>query len=145
VAEPSPYARLEAALADVEPPFAVVDLDALRANAADLARRAAGKPIRIASKSIRCRALLREVLECNVAEGERDEGASRLAGESRFLAGEADLETHRVALDPTWNCLSPTPNHFDRIRRAAGAAVSAPKPPSSTVTTTTIGLAGSST
>jgi D-serine deaminase-like pyridoxal phosphate-dependent protein len=54
VAQPSPYARLEAALADVEPPFAVVDLDALRANAADLARRAAGKPIRVASKSVRC-------------------------------------------------------------------------------------------
>jgi D-serine deaminase-like pyridoxal phosphate-dependent protein len=62
VAEPSPYARLEAALADVEPPFAVLDLDALRANAADLARRAGGKPVRVASKSVRCRAVLREVL-----------------------------------------------------------------------------------
>ena len=56
----SPYERLEAALGDVEPPFAVVDLDAFRANAADLVRRAAGKPIRVASKSVRCRALLRE-------------------------------------------------------------------------------------
>jgi D-serine deaminase-like pyridoxal phosphate-dependent protein len=62
VAAPSPYERLEAALADVEPPFAVVDLDAFRANAADLARRAAGKPIRVATKSVRCRALLREAL-----------------------------------------------------------------------------------
>ena len=60
MAEPSPYARLEGALSGVEPPFAVVDLDALRANAADLARRAAGKPIRVASKSIRCRTVLRE-------------------------------------------------------------------------------------
>jgi D-serine deaminase-like pyridoxal phosphate-dependent protein len=84
VAEPSPYARLEAALADVEPPFAVVDLDALRANAGDLARRAAGKPIRVASKSVRCRALLRRALKCNVAEGDRDGGASRLAGETQF-------------------------------------------------------------
>jgi D-serine deaminase-like pyridoxal phosphate-dependent protein len=58
----SPYERLEAALADVEPPFAVVDLDALRANADDLVRRAAGKPIRVASKSVRCRALLRAAL-----------------------------------------------------------------------------------
>ncbi|HTE61459.1 MAG TPA: alanine racemase [Solirubrobacteraceae bacterium] len=55
----SAYARLEAALAEHEPPFAVVDLDAFRANAADLARRAAGKPIRLASKSVRCRSLLR--------------------------------------------------------------------------------------
>jgi D-serine deaminase-like pyridoxal phosphate-dependent protein len=62
VAAPSPYERLEAALADVEPPFAVVDLDAFRANAADLARRAGGKPIRVASKSVRCRALLRAAL-----------------------------------------------------------------------------------
>jgi D-serine deaminase-like pyridoxal phosphate-dependent protein len=62
VAAPSPYERLEAALADVEPPFAVVDLDALRDNAADLVRRAGGKPIRVASKSIRCRALLRMAL-----------------------------------------------------------------------------------
>src|ERR687894_2528231 len=62
VAEQSPYARLEAALGGVEPPFAVVDLDALRANAADLARRAGGKPIRVASKSVRCHALLRAAL-----------------------------------------------------------------------------------
>jgi D-serine deaminase-like pyridoxal phosphate-dependent protein len=58
----SAYARLEAALAEFEPPFAVVDLDAFQANAADLARRAAGKPIRVASKSVRCRSLLRAAL-----------------------------------------------------------------------------------
>jgi D-serine deaminase-like pyridoxal phosphate-dependent protein len=59
VAARSPYARLEAALVGVEPPFAVVDLDAFRANAEDLVRRAGGKPIRVASKSVRCRSLLR--------------------------------------------------------------------------------------
>ncbi len=42
--------------------MAVVDLDAFDANAADLARRAAGTPIRVASKSVRCRALLDRVL-----------------------------------------------------------------------------------
>ena len=62
MAELTPYARLEAALGGVEPPFAVVDLDALRANAADLARRAGGKPVRVASKSLRSRAVLREAL-----------------------------------------------------------------------------------
>jgi D-serine deaminase-like pyridoxal phosphate-dependent protein len=40
----------------------VVDLDAFDANAADLVRRAAGTPIRVASKSVRCRDLLRRVL-----------------------------------------------------------------------------------
>ncbi|MFI0447216.1 amino acid deaminase/aldolase [Actinomadura sp. 6N118] len=54
--------RYDAATADLEAPFAVVDLQAFRANAADLVRRAAGKPIRVASKSVRCRALLDEVL-----------------------------------------------------------------------------------
>jgi D-serine deaminase-like pyridoxal phosphate-dependent protein len=47
----------------VAAPFAVVDLDAFDANADDLVRRAAGRPIRVASKSVRCRALLRRVLE----------------------------------------------------------------------------------
>lgn len=43
--------------------MAVVDLDAFDANAADLVRRAGGTPIRVASKSIRCRALLDRVLD----------------------------------------------------------------------------------
>jgi D-serine deaminase-like pyridoxal phosphate-dependent protein len=51
--------RLHAATADLDPPFAVVDLDAFDANAADLLRRAAGKPVRLASKSVRCRELAR--------------------------------------------------------------------------------------
>ncbi len=55
-------ARYDAATAGLEPPFAVVDLDAFRANAAGLVRRARGKPIRIASKSVRCRALLEQTL-----------------------------------------------------------------------------------
>ena len=42
--------------------FAVIDLAAVRANAAGMTRRAAGKPIRLASKSVRCRALLEQVL-----------------------------------------------------------------------------------
>jgi D-serine deaminase-like pyridoxal phosphate-dependent protein len=56
------YARLERATAGLQPPFALVDLDALWANAADLERRAGAKPIRLASKSVRCRALQERVL-----------------------------------------------------------------------------------
>jgi D-serine deaminase-like pyridoxal phosphate-dependent protein len=55
-------ARLDAATAQLDPPLAVVDLDALDANAADLVRRAAGRPIRVASKSVRNREVLRRVL-----------------------------------------------------------------------------------
>jgi D-serine deaminase-like pyridoxal phosphate-dependent protein len=57
------YARLERATAGLEAPFALVDLDALWANAEDLERRAAPKPIRLASKSLRCRALQERVLD----------------------------------------------------------------------------------
>lgn len=59
-------ARLDAALAHGSAPVAtptlVVDLDAFDANAADLVRRAGGKPIRVASKSLRVPALLQRAL-----------------------------------------------------------------------------------
>jgi len=60
-AEPA-RARLDAATAGLEPPFAVVDLDAFDANAGDLLRRAGGKPVRLASKSVRVRALIERAL-----------------------------------------------------------------------------------
>ncbi|MEW2086538.1 amino acid deaminase/aldolase [Streptomyces sp. NPDC005283] len=56
-------ARYDRATAQLDAPLAVVDLDAFDANADDLVRRAGGKPIRVASKSVRCRALLERVLE----------------------------------------------------------------------------------
>jgi D-serine deaminase-like pyridoxal phosphate-dependent protein len=59
----SDYERYRRALDGLDAPFAFVDLDAFRANAADLERRAAGTPLRLASKSVRVRALQREVLE----------------------------------------------------------------------------------
>lgn len=55
--------RLDAATKDLDPPFAIVDLDAFDHNAADLARRAAGHPIRVASKSVRVRELVCRALE----------------------------------------------------------------------------------
>lgn len=54
---------LEAATAGLPSPLVTVDLDAFDANADDLARRASGRPIRVASKSVRCRSLLRRVLD----------------------------------------------------------------------------------
>ena len=48
---------LNTATTALEPPFAVIDLDAFDANAADLLRRAGGVPLRLASKSLRVRAL----------------------------------------------------------------------------------------
>ncbi|QIS05954.1 amino acid deaminase/aldolase [Nocardia brasiliensis] len=59
---PTPFARLHAATAELDPPLAALDLATLRANAAGLVQRARGVPIRVASKSVRCRAVLAEVL-----------------------------------------------------------------------------------
>ncbi len=56
-------ARLATATAQVDPPLAAVDLAAFDANAAELVRRAGGTRIRVASKSVRCRALLRRALD----------------------------------------------------------------------------------
>ncbi|GGU54865.1 amino acid deaminase/aldolase [Streptomyces lavendofoliae] len=55
-------ARYDRATAHLDAPVAVVDLEAFDANADDLVRRAGGKPVRVASKSVRCRALLERVL-----------------------------------------------------------------------------------
>jgi len=50
------------ATAGLPAPLVAVDLDAFDANADDLVRRAGGLPIRVASKSLRCRTLLDRVL-----------------------------------------------------------------------------------
>jgi D-serine deaminase-like pyridoxal phosphate-dependent protein len=84
--------RLDHAVAAASPPpgspVVVVDLDAFDANADDLARRAVGKPVRVASKSVRVPALIRRglshdgfrgVLAFTLAEALwlRDEGVTR--------------------------------------------------------------------
>jgi D-serine deaminase-like pyridoxal phosphate-dependent protein len=53
---------LTAATAELDPPLAALDLGTLDANAADLVRRAGGTPVRVASKSVRCRWVLERVL-----------------------------------------------------------------------------------
>jgi D-serine deaminase-like pyridoxal phosphate-dependent protein len=62
----SPAARLKryaTAFAATDAPFAFVDLDAMWSNSAGMLARSAGKPIRVASKSLRCRALLRTIID----------------------------------------------------------------------------------
>jgi D-serine deaminase-like pyridoxal phosphate-dependent protein len=72
------HAQFEQIFEEVEAPFAFVDLDAMWANAAAMLERAGSKPIRVASKSLRCRALLEQVLR-------RDE---RFAGLMTFTLPE---------------------------------------------------------
>jgi D-serine deaminase-like pyridoxal phosphate-dependent protein len=56
------HERYEQIFAEVEAPFAFVDLDAMWANAEAMLGRAGDKPIRVATKSVRCRALLEAIL-----------------------------------------------------------------------------------
>jgi len=54
--------RLDRATDHLDPPYAVVDLTAFDANTAALTDRAAGKPLRLASKSVRSRELISRAL-----------------------------------------------------------------------------------
>ena len=56
------FDALTAATAELDPPLAALDLAALDANVGDLMRRAGGKPVRVASKSVRCRWVLERAL-----------------------------------------------------------------------------------
>lgn len=55
--------RLTAATRDVAGPLVTVDLDAFDANAADLLARAGGRPVRVATKSVRVPDLIRRALD----------------------------------------------------------------------------------
>ncbi|HWV49618.1 MAG TPA: alanine racemase, partial [Microbacterium sp.] len=57
------WPRLSAATSHLPAPVAVIDIDALRHNALDMLVRAGGIPIRVASKSVRVRAVLDAVLK----------------------------------------------------------------------------------
>lgn len=65
----TPLSRIAAATEGLESPSAAVDLTALDANAAALRARANGVPIRIASKSVRCRAVMNRVLAAQGVSG----------------------------------------------------------------------------
>ena len=56
-------ARYDAILATATPPFAFVDLDAMRRNARLMLDQAGGLPIRVASKSVRSTEVLRRIGE----------------------------------------------------------------------------------
>ncbi len=63
VARERAYEELESIFAGIDAPFALVDLDAMWSNGQEMLARAQGTPIRVASKSVRCRALLAQMLD----------------------------------------------------------------------------------
>ena len=96
-------ARYDEILADVQPPFAFVDLDAVRANADQMLGQAAGLPIRVASKSVRSLPVLRRIFEL---DGRFQGILSFTLPEALFLADEGFRgifvgypTTDRAALD----------------------------------------------
>ncbi|HNF83976.1 MAG TPA: amino acid deaminase/aldolase [Solirubrobacterales bacterium] len=57
------HGELEEIFGEVEAPFAFVDLDAMWANGESMLQRAGEKPIRVATKSLRCRPLIEQILD----------------------------------------------------------------------------------
>jgi D-serine deaminase-like pyridoxal phosphate-dependent protein len=105
--------RLDQATDDLVPPLAVLDLDALDANAGDLVRRAGGTPIRVASKSVRSRDVLRRVLA-------RPGFAGVLAyslPEALWLTGDDAVSDDVVVAYPTVDCRAI--RHLAQDHRAA--------------------------
>jgi len=92
------HAQLEAIFEEVEAPFAFVDFDAMWANSDAMLTRAGGKPIRVASKSIRCRALLERIL----ARDERYAGLMTFTLPETLWLAEAGFENLLLAY-PTTN------------------------------------------
>ncbi|MHB1491685.1 MAG: alanine racemase [Cellulomonas sp.] len=126
--------RLDAATAHLPAPVVVVDLDALEANAADLVRRAGGVPVRVASKSVRVRAVLEQVLTRPGFRGVMAYSVREALwlvshGVEDVLVGYPSVDTHALrdlAQDPraaqVVTVMVDDVAQVDLVARAAGAA-----------------------
>lgn len=90
-------------------PFAFVDLDLFEENVASIARRARGKPVRVASKSLRCTRLLQRILE----RGAPFRGVLAFTAAEALHLSDRGLEDIVVAY-PTWE-----PRHIEGVAAAA--------------------------
>src|SRR3954464_12679923 len=81
------HARYETAFEGRDAPFAFVDLDAMWSNSDEMLARAGGKPIRVASKSVRCRPLLGQI----AARDERYRGLMTFTLRESLWLGEPDM------------------------------------------------------
>jgi D-serine deaminase-like pyridoxal phosphate-dependent protein len=132
------HERYERAFAGIQPPFAFVDLDAVWSNAADMLRRAGGKQIRIASEAIRCRPILRRLLDLDPAfdgvltytaaetlwlweQGLRDLVLAHPTTDIACLTRLARVTAEHPDEAPV--VLADCPEHLDLIERAASSFV----------------------
>src|SRR3954447_3474321 len=81
------HSRYEAAFEGRDAPFAFVDLDAMWSNSDEMLARAGGKPIRVASKSVRCRPLLERI----AARDERYRGLMTFTLRESLWLGKPDM------------------------------------------------------
>ena len=127
--------RYDAAFEGISPPFAFVDLDAVRSNAEVLGAQAAPLPVRIASKSIRSTSVLERVLGLNESfrgilsftlpealhlarRGHEDIFVGYPTADRRALAELALLAAERPDTHPA--LIVDEPAHLDLIESAAG-------------------------
>jgi D-serine deaminase-like pyridoxal phosphate-dependent protein len=87
------HSEFEQILEEVEAPFAFVDLDAMWSNSDAMLSRAGTKPIRVASKSLRCRALLERIF----ARDERYAGLMTFTLPETLWLAEAGFENLLLA------------------------------------------------
>lgn len=132
------YERYEEVFRGVQPPFAFIDLDAVWSNAADMLKRAAGKPIRIASKSVRSRPFLSRLLDLDRGfqglltftlpetlwlweQGERDLVLAYPTADTAALTRLARLTAEHPDEAPV--AMVDCVEHLDMIESAAGSFV----------------------
>ena len=133
-------ARYDRVLADIEPPFAFVDLEAVRANARRMLDQAGALPVRVASKSVRSLPVLRRIFALDerfqgilsftlpealdlAAEGFSDVFVGYPTADRAALARLAELAAERPADHPA--LMVDDVAHLDLIE-AAGASPAAP-------------------
>ena len=92
------YPHYQAIFANQKMPFAYIDLDLFDRNIHQIAARAAKKRVRIASKSIRCVALMQRIL----ASGEPYKGIMAYSATEAVWLSEQGFDNILVAY-PTWN------------------------------------------
>jgi D-serine deaminase-like pyridoxal phosphate-dependent protein len=135
------YARYESILEKLDPPFAFVDLEAMRANAVAMVAQAGALPIRVASKSVRSLPVLRRILDLDArirgvlaftvpealylaGQGIDDIMVAYPSADRRAIAEVARLAAQEPARAPI--LMVDDHPHVDLIEAAAGAAGDAP-------------------
>lgn len=127
------YPLYREALAGKPLPLAFVDLDRFRANALHAVARAQGKPLRLASKSVRVPALLQQALESHQAyQGVMAYSAREalvlfehlgvtdlLVGYPQLDAAELDAACTLAERGATIRLMADLPTHLERAQAAA--------------------------